>query len=326
MLQGLDLDGFDSYRYNHYDTLASSDDLAMIYEVLSDYKDKNGRNPVITAVSLVANPDFDKIKKSGFSKYYYEPFTNTLKKYGRENAVQLWKEGKEKSLFVPQFHGREHLNIGIWIRALNNNDKETMLAFGENMWGFNNKHPRGISYQAAFDLEFAEDLKIQEEIIKDGLKLFKTLHGFNAEYFVPPNGPFNNSLEKVAAENGIKYMMGPKIQREALGNGRTRKVLHWLGQKNKYGQRYITRNSYFEPSDKSKDWVDSCLSEIATAFRWHKPAVISSHRVNYIGSLDPANRSHGLQQLNKLLRKVVSNWENVEFMTSTELGELISKP
>jgi alpha-amylase/alpha-mannosidase (GH57 family) len=211
------------------------------------------------------------------------------------------------------------------MRALQKSDKETRLAFDHNMWGFNNKLPLGLSYQAAFDLEYKSDLEIQEKVISDGLRLFKQLHGFEARFFVPPNGPFNNSLEKTAAENGIKYMSASKIQYEALGDGRSKKVLHWIGQKNKFDQRYITRNCFFEPSDHSKDWVNSCMSDIAIAFKWHKPAVISSHRVNYIGSLNPANRSHGLKQLDKLIQQIVGKWGDVEFMTSTELGELLNK-
>ncbi len=323
--KGLDLDSGDSYRYNRNDTLASADDHASLYGVLSKYKDKNVHHPVITAISLVANPDFEKIQKSGFSEYYYETFTVTLEKYGRKNAFHLWKEGIEKHLFLPQFHGREHLNIASWMRALQKNDKETRLAFDHNMWGFNNKLPLGLSYQAAFDLEYESDLVIQEKVIADGLRLFKQLHGYEAWLFVPPNGPFNNSLERHAAESGIKYMSASKIQHEALGEGRSKKVMHWLGQKNKFDQRYITRNCFFEPSDKSKDWVDSCMSDIATAFKWHKPAVISSHRVNYIGSLNPANRSHGLKQLDKLIQQIVGKWSDVEFMSSTELGELFNK-
>jgi hypothetical protein len=324
-LKGIDLDSGDSYRYNQNDTLASHDDLAALYEVLFKFKDKDGHHPVITAVSLVANPDFDKIKSGNFNQYYYEPFTETLKKYERENAFDLWQEGIKKHLFVPQFHGREHMNVQVWMNALRANDPETRLAFDHNCWGFNNKHPHNISYQAAFDLNTPDELDYQHHIIADGLQLFEKLHGYKATFFVPPNGPFNNALEKIASENGIKWMSASKIQWEALGNGQTKKVLHWLGQKNKYDQRYITRNCFFEPSDKSKDWVDSCMSDIAIAFKWHKPAVISSHRVNYIGSLDPSNRSHGLDQLEKLIRQIVRKWSDAEFMTSVELGNLLSR-
>ena len=323
--KGIDLDSGDSYRYNQNDTLASHDDLAGLFEVLSKYKDKNGHHPVFTAVSLVANPDFEKIKTADFNQYHYEPFTESLKRYGRENAFDLWQEGIKTHLFVPQFHGREHLNIAAWMRALKKGDRDSLLAFDQRMWGFNNKKPAGLSYQAAFDLEYAEDLKIQEEVITSGLALFEDIHKFKAEYFVPPNGPFNNSLEKIAAQRGIAFMMASKIQHEALGNGRTKKVFHWLGQKNKLGQRYITRNCFFEPSDHSKDWIDSCMSDISIAFKWNKPAIISSHRVNFIGSLNPTNRSHGLGQLEKLIDQIIRKWPDVEFMTSAELGKLISR-
>ena len=116
-----------------------------------------------------------------------------------------------------------------------------------------------------------------------------------------------------------------KIQKESLGDGKTSSQFHWLGQKNKIGQIYITRNCFFEPSQEGKDWMDNCMSDINIAFRWHKPAVISSHRVNYIGSLDIKNRDRGLNGLNRLLLSITTKWPEVEFMTSNVLGDLIVK-
>jgi hypothetical protein len=52
--------------------------------------------------------------------------------------------------------------------------------------------------------------------------------------------------------------------------------------------------------------------------------VISSHRTNYIGSLDPKNRANSLEKLEELLRKVVNRWPDVEFITSTELGNIVA--
>jgi hypothetical protein len=86
----------------------------------------------------------------------------------------------------------------------------------------------------------------------------------------------------------------------------------------------ITRNCFFEPSDnKKKDWVNSCLYDITLAFKWHKPAVISSHRVNYIGALYKANRDNGLSQLKRLMMEIIKRWPDVEFLTSDSLGENI---
>jgi hypothetical protein len=311
-------------RYNQYDTLASSEDFYALFDVLQKFKDKNDNHPVFTPVSLVANPDFEKIKQHDFQEYFYEPFTVTLKKYGQEDAFTFWQEGIKKRLFVPQFHAREHLNIASWMRALQSNNEHALKAFDKGLWGFVNDHPFGLNYQSTFDLEHEKDLVTQAETITSGLKLFYELFGYKASFFVPPNGPINNSLEKTAFEGGIRYISTPKIQHEVLGEGKTRKRFHYLGQKNKLNQYYITRNCFFEPSDSSKDWVESCLNDIRLAFKWNKPAVISSHRINFIGGLDMKNRENGLASLQKLLSFALKEWEDIEFMTSAELGDLIS--
>jgi len=325
---GLDMRSHDAERYNLYDTLASSQDLENLFEILTKFKGRNGDNAVFTAICVVANPDFNKIRESNFGKYFYEPFTETLKRYkGCENSFELWKEGVSRKIFIPQFHGREHLNVAAWMKALQNGDKQTRIAFGQGLWGFvpdQNQLP-GIYFQAAFLPGEPSEIEQHKKIIEEGLALFEKLFGYRAEYFVPPNGPFNNALNKILVENGIKYRSSSKIQNEPLGDGRKRKVLHWLGQKDKSGIRYITRNCFFEPSHPEKDWVDSCLNDIKIAFRWHKPAIISTHRVNYIGSLRPENRDRGLNQLNTLIKSIIKNWPDVEFMTTPELGKLIEQ-
>ena len=323
---GLQLEG-GSLRYNINDTLASVADLSSLFETISKYRDKNNRAAVFTAVCVVANPDFKKIRDHQFSTYFFEPFTNTLERYyPDESPFVLWKEGIERRLFIPQFHGREHLNVAEWMRALQLGNQEALLAFDQGLWGFNNYPPANgaISFQAAFDLYHPADLAVQATSIQEGLALFEKLFGYKARFFVPPNGPFNTSLEKTAATSGIQYMSAAKIQLEPQGFGKNKKLLHWLGQKNANDQIYLTRNCFFEPSDIGKDWVASCLENISTAFRWNKPAVISSHRVNYIGALDPANRQRGLTQLGALLNSVVQKWPEVEFCSSDELGDIIA--
>lgn len=322
--KGLDLIEGDSLRYNKYDTLANADDLTALYEVLSKFKDTTGHNAVFTAIALVANPDFERIAHSGFQEYHFEPFTATLKRYyGGDSVFKQWQAGIRNRLFMPQFHGREHLNVSVWMGALQQNDWETQMAFKQGLWGYNNHHPLNISYQAAFDLNNPDEISGQIEIIRIGTKLFEELFGYKATYFVPPNGPINNNLEKVAKDSGIEFISTAKIQQEALGHGKTRKVYHYLGQQNSIGQTYITRNAFFEPSQDRKDWVDSCLFDIKTAFKWKKPAVISTHRVNYIGVHDEKKRFRGLNQLTRLLKEIVKKWPEVEFMTSDELGKLI---
>jgi hypothetical protein len=312
-------------RFNNNDSLASEDDLASLFDVLRSVKDKNENPAVFTAVSVVANPDFDKIEQGGYQQYFFEPFTETLKRYpDHSKSFDLWLEGIRNRLFVPQFHGREHLNVIGWLKALRNKNQDTLLAFKNRVYGITPRaHDGHVSFQAAFDIEEASEIEYHKEVIKQGLVLFENLFGYKAAYFIPANGPFNNQLEQVTADCGIKYIGTSKIQVEPLGNGKTRIVFHKIGQHNSSGQTYITRNCFFEPNDKSRNWIDSCLKEIEIAFRWNKPAVISSHRVNYIGYINPLNRSYGLKQLKFLLDEIVKRWKKVEFLTTDQLGGLI---
>jgi len=55
-----------------------------------------------------------------------------------------------------------------------------------------------------------------------------------------------------------------------------------------------------------------------------KPAVVSTHRVNFMGELRAANRDRGLVLLEELLGRMVKHWPDVEFLSAVELGDAMS--
>jgi hypothetical protein len=316
-----------SDRMPQYDSLECNKDLEYLLEVLLKHRDSVGKNPVITTLNLVTNPDFKKIREENFSSYHYEPFTETLKRYPEhDNVYNLWKEAIKSHLLIPQFHGREHLNVQRWLKALSNQDEITMTAFNDEVV-FSRKD-KVFDFQAAFDVDHPQDLVYMREVLNTGLDLFKELYGYKSTYCVPPNGSFNNSLEGILENKGVKYINSSKIQKEPLGFNQYRKHIRFIGQKNAHSQIYLTRNCFFEPSKRtysSSGWTSNCLKEIEIAFNWKKPAIISSHRVNYAGFLHPENRANGLKKLDLLLSEIIKQWPMVEFMTSAELGDLIAK-
>jgi len=321
-------------HYNKFDSLESNKDMVMLMERLSTFKDITGRAPVITGVNVVANPDFEKIADNDFTEYYYESYRETLKRYPEHDKVYgLWQVGISNRLIVPVFHGREHLNAKFWIKAFQSGNKSTQLAFQNKVTGIPRTGIKGEivpNFQAAFDIDTLDDIPFLKDVLQTGLDLFEDLYGYRSKYFVPTNGWFNNSLEKNLNEFGIKYINTAKKQREPLGLGQYKTNTRFIGQQNQFGQIYLTRNCFFEPSSSgyehpaSTDWVNNCLKEIEIAFRWNKPATLSSHRVNYIGFLHPENRERSLKKLEELLTKMLKKWPDIEFMTSVELGDLIT--
>jgi len=79
----------------------------------------------------------------------------------------------------------------------------------------------------------------------------------------------------------------------------------------------------FEPNSRNIDWVNFTFDQIKAAFFWGKPAIVSSHRVNFCGHIDPQNRKNGLEALHALLQKVVKMWPEVEFVSIEELTHII---
>ena len=175
---GIDLTSDEGYLYNKNDSMATAEDLASLFEVLTKVKDSTGRPAVFTPEAVVANPNFDRIRQSDFKTYHFEPITETMKTYpGCERSFGSWKEGMENRLFVPQFHGREHLNVKAWMRALQQGHPEVQSAFDNRMWGISTAADPtiGLELQAAFDYNDPGDLDYHREVLKTGLDLFEEL-------------------------------------------------------------------------------------------------------------------------------------------------------
>lgn len=309
----------DINKYLKYDTLASIDDFTHLYEVLSNYKDKNGNHPVITANTIVANPDFYKIKANDFKNYYYEPFTETLKKYSNR-SFDLWKEGMTHKLFHPQLHGREHLNVISWMNELQKGSKEFHLSFENNFFGELKESQKTI--RASFNREKYRNNQDFEKIIDESISLFENIFQYNSLSFIAPNYYWDDIVEKSLYKNNVKYIQGCYAQFHP-DKGR---IHHYTGEISSKLNNiiYLKRNVYFEPSSfVQKDWLNTTLRQISNAFNLNQPAIICSHRVNFIGSIFEKNRIDNLYIFDQLLKNIVFRWPDVEFMTSDTLGKVI---
>lgn len=319
-------EGFDISKsdYNRLDSLECNKDLELLFDVLFSFKDSVGNCPVITANSIVGNPDFQRIKQSDFNEYYFESVTETLKRYPERDKVEvLWKEGINSGIIRPQFHGREHVNIGRWMEALKKKSPAIMFTFEmETTFSGNGDY----NFMEVLDFNTPDDLKKMKESIAEGLNLFEMIFGFRSKSFIPPCYTWNSGIEETLYANGVRYIQGLVVQSVPTGSfGNYRKKYHFLGSRNSCGQYFLIRNCFFEPSlSKSSDPVGECLNRINIAFKWHKPAIISAHRINFIGSLDEKNRSTNLKLLDTLFDRILKVWPEVEFMTSDQLGDLIA--
>src|SRR5699024_1947348 len=124
--------------------------------------------------------------------------------------------------------------------------------------------------------------------------------------------------------NGIEIIDRPFYKKNHLGNGNYKREINFTRNNKAKGITYMVRNVVFEPTnDRGIDWPSCAIKQIEAAFRWNRPAIISSHRVNFCGHINEENRKTGLKALRELLNRIVSRWPEVEFMAANELGDLI---
>jgi len=320
-------------RYTQIDSIAREDDLSALFDVLSSVKDSRGNSAYLTANVCTANPDFDAIKASGFQEFSYKPFTETLKEYSSgSDILQIWKNGEQHKLFKPQLHGREHVHAPMWLAELRAKNGNLLQAFELESFGIPYKSvlfTKRKNLQAALDRYYVDgEIEFQKQWIKDSAQIFHDTFGYYSKSFIAPAYTWHKDLHQDLVDVDVKTMQGINLQympKNKLSSDYSRE-LHYTGEIDKNsGLIYTSRNVFFEPvSSPEKDWVNITLKGVDDAFRKNKPAIIGSHRINYIGSLDEKNRTNNLSLLKTILKVIVLKYPRVEFLSSEELAQTMT--
>ena len=309
----------------------AGEDLEALFEVLSSVVDGQGRPAVFTPYAVCANPDFDAINTDD-ATYLYESMPQTFARLEDDQgqayrgAWDLWREGIRLGLLNPQFHGREHLNVDLLEQKLRNRDKALCINLENRSLTALSNEPTlpGVGFTHAFGVWDRSALPGHKEIIADGLQLFESVFGFPSKTFTPPAQKLHPDLYTYVETCGVRGIDKPLICLRRLDKNKTQREFNFLGRRGCQDHISIVRNVVFEPtSDRRIDSVKLALDQIAAAFRWHRPAIISSHRVNFAGHIDSQNRDFGLGALKRLLSGIIERWPEIRFVSADSLLEKI---
>lgn len=317
----------DRFSFDKHDSLESTEDLEALFKTLISVEDSKGNPAVLTAYHVLANPNFEAIEKNGRSKYEYETILETYKRNPHtQESFSTIQKGMKMGVYIPQFHGREHIHVKRWMEAINSQSSKEQIAYVNQaiIWTGSDQDPNPYKkdYFKGFVYETEQEAKELEEIHKDGLRLFKEIFGTESITFTAQGSVWGDHLLPMLKEEGIQLLGGFQLHPNRQGGFKT--INKFWGSKNKLGQTYWRRNVLFEQaSNQNFDWVGKCLEEIEIAFRWGKPAVISSHRENFIGSIFEENSTRSLEKLENLLKKVLHKWPDVQFISSAQLAKIM---
>jgi hypothetical protein len=308
--------------YCRFDSLESNDDLEFLLEVFTKHRNVAGVVPCLTMNFVTANPDFEKIRENEFQSYFYEPISRTYENSVKSSAIlKILQQGIDTKACIPQFHGRDHVNVPFWLKLLKT-DKFFRIAFDHGVWGLSrdiyNNHK--CSVQATYD---SIDEAYTKGSIREGLQLFEDQFGFKSKSFIANNFIWSNNLEGVLFEGGVIHYQTAKFQLIPFGNSAKRsKVRRPFGSINRFGQTYAPRNCFYEPTEFSHSYTDT-LKQISRAFMYKKPAIVSMHRINFSGSMDLKKRDRNLENLDNLLSAIIKMWPDVQFISSHDIYGLI---
>ena len=305
--------------YCCFDGLESDSDIKELCTILKRIKTRFNKDVRFTLNFVTANPDFARIKQNNFSTYFSESIIDTYRKYkASDSVISMINEGVSEGIFIPQFHGREHVNVPFWMSLLMI-DENFRIAFDQEVFGLSNDiFPKlEKSVQATYD---TLDLEYQNNSLSEGLVNFKNIFGFQSKSFISNNYILSDSSFDILKKNGVEVIQGMKYQKLPItADNRKRKLI-----KRSFGEidfnsglKFSIRNCTFEPTEIG-DTVESTMKQIKIAFLMKKPAVISTHRINFSSRISVENRDKNLKEFEELLSRIILTWPDVQFMTSVE--------
>lgn len=319
----------------HPVTLETPEDMELIFSILKDHVGGDGVHPVVTANYVLHSPDYEKIEKKSFDKFYSLRHPEVSRHWQRGNYLETATDGVKLGVWQPEYHGMLHMNPYKWISLLGKNDFVARSLFSFDSYaGMNSINGP----------EYSDELTVEQQqfLIDTGYDSFREVFGYHANSSIAPFYVWQSRTEKILSDKGVKVIQAKNMQNHGLQETSIvskliGKILNYIGYKSsdkfwqiemgdynvKLDLIYLNRNVYFEPVSKKENIVDQTVNDIKQAWAKNQPAVLNTHRSNYV-SLDVDQTKKGLSSLNKLLSTLEQKYPNISYLTDWELSQLYS--
>lgn len=309
------------------DTLVSLDDLRELHNVLNEFVDSQSNSACITMFVNPANPDFNRIKAADYKEYFPVSLDNLLSRiYPNEDVLGFWKGMLNKGTASIEYHGREHVNVPFWLQYLNSEDSLAKECFELSFCALPalDRHHILAGLRAAYYFDNESQKQYLNSAVTDGLKLLRKIFDSQVSIWCPPNNINHPDFNKILSELGISGVVSKRVNLYPNGNGGFTKERLVTGEKNAEGQVHYYRNCSFEPIQTSYR-LKNTLGQINASFNWGKPAIITTHAVNFAGGIDKEMRNNSLAELKKLLFEIRTRWPEALFISSSEMVGIMTK-
>ena len=299
-------------------TLESAADVKALASLLLEHRGGDGAAPVWQANTVMANPDYERLAGEEASPATL-PLVELPETPGRWARPGLWDEVRravDAGVWWIELHGLHHRPESAWLSALARGEADARLALAH-------QSPVCAAVEASGEYDPAEPGETRRRNLVRALARFRALIGREPRSFCPPDYRWDESLEAEAERHGLTTFQG-KAEQAAGPFPRLRRL--WIGRRFPHarGARfYLPPRIAFEPCGpgerRGAAAVQATLGAVRAAWKRSRPAVISTHRLNY-AHLDPAWSRMGRDALRQLLGALCR--EGATFLTDAEVRSL----
>jgi hypothetical protein len=301
-------------------TLESPADLTRLYETLSGFAGDDGIPAVFTAFMPMGNPDFAAIAAGGFERFCDIGISDGVPpRWERGDLLAAWRDGAARGVFEPEYHGRLHHNgPRPWLALLRGEGPRAELARAS--------FEHEVYCQGIHLPEFeAMDVREQYQWNLVGVQRFEAAFGRT-----PAAGITSDAFpetETIWALLGIRTVC---LKSCRVNSGQivvyTTKLWNNQDPDVPIGAHdpvndviYLTRNAFFECAGGKSQSAEAVLPVIRSRWAEGEPAVVSTHRANYV-SLDAVRAETGFTELSALLQSLHDC--GARFLTTAEVSDL----
>ncbi len=286
--------------------------LNRLVDLLTRYRDRAGRHPVMTLALVLAVPDGPAIRREG----RYRRLTLEDPVFAPLRAAI--ERGRRAGVFALQLHGLEHYwppalmasrdpEVQSWLEADTPPATERLPAHLQSRWTDATQLPSRPLADAAI-----------ESAVREEVALFERLFGERPRVAVPPTFVWDERVEAAWARAGVEVVVTPGLRsrcRNATGLPDCDSGPIVNGQAGP-GVRYIVRDDYFEPERGHR--AAQGLAALQRKWAQRRPCLLETHRSNFIG--ETATAEQALAALGDLIEQALRRYPDLRFMDTATLA------
>jgi hypothetical protein len=302
-------------------TLESADDVRELASVLLGWRGGDGHPPVWQANTIVANPDYAALHPPLFEveELPLVPAPGLPARWARPGMWDAVHQAEADGVWWAELHGLHHLPETAWLTALRRGQDDARRAHEQ-------ASPIGSAVEASGEFDASEPRELRAENLRKALHVFRLLFGRTPTSFCPPDYRFDDWFEQLAEAVGVTTFQG---KAEQAGHALPPLRRRWLGirfPQHEGARFYMPPRIAFEPTGNAaapgRRGLEAALHAAREAWSQGRPAVISSHRMNY-AHLDAAWSQAGRAALSALLERLCG--DGAVFLTDHEVRQLCER-